>query len=324
MPPAAGARGALRVLDALVRWYAQPPADDAGLGDRARPRAAPAASGLAPGACWPIRAASRPFPNARWPALAQHHEVVVLLLTDPLETRTAEGGVAVRQRSGERTASSSISRQPRAAPTLAATNSPRRSSARWRTLPARGVRVQCCRATRRASPGCRLLGARARRRGLMQARRAGPARYPRTARAAVVAAGAGLVAAARAALLRAVRGRVVDGIAASCASVARIARAVRRGVARRTTSAAAGRRDVGTAAPRCAPARCPAPTRLQGEDWLRFLDAGDERKPPFQARRRTSAAATAASAARSMPQQVAALRELARARASSNGWRRDE
>ena len=32
VPPAAGTRGALRVLDALVRWYTQPPADDAGLG----------------------------------------------------------------------------------------------------------------------------------------------------------------------------------------------------------------------------------------------------------------------------------------------------
>ncbi len=31
IPPAAGPRGALRVLDALVRWYAKPPEDDAGL-----------------------------------------------------------------------------------------------------------------------------------------------------------------------------------------------------------------------------------------------------------------------------------------------------
>ena len=31
VPPAAGPRGALRVLDALVRWYAAPPAEDAGL-----------------------------------------------------------------------------------------------------------------------------------------------------------------------------------------------------------------------------------------------------------------------------------------------------
>ena len=31
VPPASGARGALRVLDALVRWYSQAPADDAGL-----------------------------------------------------------------------------------------------------------------------------------------------------------------------------------------------------------------------------------------------------------------------------------------------------
>src|SRR6478736_7221178 len=31
IPPAAGPRGALRVLDALVRWYAATPPDDAGL-----------------------------------------------------------------------------------------------------------------------------------------------------------------------------------------------------------------------------------------------------------------------------------------------------
>jgi uncharacterized protein (DUF58 family) len=30
IPPAGGPRGALRVLDALVRWYAAPPEDDAG------------------------------------------------------------------------------------------------------------------------------------------------------------------------------------------------------------------------------------------------------------------------------------------------------
>ena len=35
--------------------------------------------------CWPIRKASRRSRQRRWPALAQHHEVIVLLLTDPLE-----------------------------------------------------------------------------------------------------------------------------------------------------------------------------------------------------------------------------------------------
>jgi len=82
--PASGVRGALRVLDALVRWYADPPADDAGLvvaldhaerllrpGSRLVLLADPASIAL--------------VPERRWPALAQHHEVIVLLLTDPLE-----------------------------------------------------------------------------------------------------------------------------------------------------------------------------------------------------------------------------------------------
>ncbi|GAB3104976.1 DUF58 domain-containing protein [Lysobacter terrae] len=83
--PASGARGALRVLDALVRWYAQPPQDDAGLSvalDHAQRL-------LRPGARLVLLADPHSvagIPERRWPALAQHHEVIVLLLTDPLET----------------------------------------------------------------------------------------------------------------------------------------------------------------------------------------------------------------------------------------------
>lgn len=83
--PASGARGALRVLDALVRWYAQPPEDDAGLSvalDHA-------ARLLRPGSRLVVLAdpsSMSTIPEQRWPALAQHHEVIVLLLTDPLET----------------------------------------------------------------------------------------------------------------------------------------------------------------------------------------------------------------------------------------------
>src|SRR5690606_1102672 len=89
VPPASGPRGALRVLDALVRWYAAPPEDDAGLGfalDHAvrllRPGsrlvvlADPGSVAPDDGAAWPL---------ARWASLAQHHEVVVLLLVDALE-----------------------------------------------------------------------------------------------------------------------------------------------------------------------------------------------------------------------------------------------
>lgn len=83
--PASGARGALRVLDALVRWYSQPPEEDAGLAvalDHAQRL-------LRPGSRVVLLADPRSvsdIPERRWPALAQHHEVVVLLLTDPLET----------------------------------------------------------------------------------------------------------------------------------------------------------------------------------------------------------------------------------------------
>ncbi len=84
VPPAAGARGALRVLDALVRWYAHPPTDDAGLA------AALENAGrlLRPGSRLVVLADPRSIaaiPESRWPQLAAHHEVVVLMPTDALE-----------------------------------------------------------------------------------------------------------------------------------------------------------------------------------------------------------------------------------------------
>jgi uncharacterized protein (DUF58 family) len=82
--PAAGARGALRVLDALVRWYTEPPADDAGLEvalDHARRL-------LKPGSRVYVLADAASVvavPAHRWAALAMHNEVRVRLLSDPLE-----------------------------------------------------------------------------------------------------------------------------------------------------------------------------------------------------------------------------------------------
>jgi uncharacterized protein (DUF58 family) len=82
--PASGSRGALRVLDALVRWYAQPPEHDAGFAvaldhaDRL----------LRPGSRLVVLADPLSVlaqPASRWPMLVQHREVVVLLMTDPLE-----------------------------------------------------------------------------------------------------------------------------------------------------------------------------------------------------------------------------------------------
>ncbi len=85
IPPASGTRGALRVLDALVRWYSAPPPDDLGLAfalDHA-------ARLLRPGSRLLVLADPHSLagvPESRWPALAAHHDVIVLLLTDPLET----------------------------------------------------------------------------------------------------------------------------------------------------------------------------------------------------------------------------------------------
>ena len=84
IPPAAGPRGALRVLDALVRWYSHPPSDDAGLTvalDHARRLLRPGSRLIVLADAASVAA----VPAQRWPALAMHNEVVVLLLTDPLE-----------------------------------------------------------------------------------------------------------------------------------------------------------------------------------------------------------------------------------------------
>ncbi|MFT3755023.1 MAG: DUF58 domain-containing protein [Pseudoxanthomonas sp.] len=84
LPPASGAHGALRVLDALARWYVQPPADDAGLAvalDHA-------ARLLRPGSRLLVLADPHSIVSMdenRWLRLAAHNEVMVLLLTDPLE-----------------------------------------------------------------------------------------------------------------------------------------------------------------------------------------------------------------------------------------------
>lgn len=83
--PAGGTRGALRVLDALVRWYAKRPDDDTGL-DAALDHAERL---LRPGSRLVLLADPRSvaaIAEQRWARLAGHHDVVVLLLADPLET----------------------------------------------------------------------------------------------------------------------------------------------------------------------------------------------------------------------------------------------
>ena len=84
VPPASGPRGALRVLDALVRWYGAPPSEDAGLAFALEH----AERLLRPGSRLIVLAdpaSIAAIDTSRWPALAAHHEIVVLLLTDPLE-----------------------------------------------------------------------------------------------------------------------------------------------------------------------------------------------------------------------------------------------
>lgn len=135
--PAAGARGALRVLDALVRWYARPPEEDAGL-EVALDHAARL---LRPGSRLVVLADPRSFadvPERRWPGLAQHHEVVVLLLTDPLELAPPQAALPFRS-DGHRVELDLASegqrqrwREEFAGPVEAA----------LQRLPSRGVRVQ--------------------------------------------------------------------------------------------------------------------------------------------------------------------------------------
>ena len=82
--PAAGTRGVLRTLDGLVRWYREPPDDDLGLAVALEH----AGRLLRPGSRLVVladAASVAAIPQRRWPVLAQHHEVIVLMLTDPFE-----------------------------------------------------------------------------------------------------------------------------------------------------------------------------------------------------------------------------------------------
>jgi uncharacterized protein (DUF58 family) len=135
--PAAGPRGALRVLDALVRWYREPPGDDLGLGvalDHARRLLRPGSRLIVLADPASIAA----LPPERWPALTMHNEVVVLLLSDPLEREPPRANLPF-QAAGHRVELDLAAAAQRQ---------------RWRTafvapldaalaqLPARGVRVQ--------------------------------------------------------------------------------------------------------------------------------------------------------------------------------------
>jgi uncharacterized protein (DUF58 family) len=137
IPPAGGPRGALRVLDALVRWYAAPQEDDTGLGAALDQ----AARVLRPGSRLVVLAdpaSIATIDQHRWPAFALHHETTVLLLVDPLERDPPKAALPFA------TAAHRVE--------LDLASAPQRQ--RWRkefvapldaalqALPARGVRVQ--------------------------------------------------------------------------------------------------------------------------------------------------------------------------------------
>ena len=82
--PDGGSRGVLRVLDALVRWYAQPPAQGGGLDDAL----ATSSRLLHPGASLVVLADASSLAavgDGRLAGLARHHDLMVVLVSDPLE-----------------------------------------------------------------------------------------------------------------------------------------------------------------------------------------------------------------------------------------------
>lgn len=101
VPAASGPRGALRVLDALARWYARPPEDDAGLQvaiDHARRL-------LRPGSRLVVLADPQSLdglPDTTWTALSLHADVTVLLLVDALEMCPPEVTLPFRPVDGAR------------------------------------------------------------------------------------------------------------------------------------------------------------------------------------------------------------------------------
>jgi uncharacterized protein (DUF58 family) len=93
LPPAGSARGALRVLDALNRWYQAPPADDLGLEVALQSAARVSKPGTRLVALLDPRSVDA-VADARWTALAAHHDAFAVLLVDPLELAPPQARVA--------------------------------------------------------------------------------------------------------------------------------------------------------------------------------------------------------------------------------------
>ncbi|HET7843871.1 MAG TPA: DUF58 domain-containing protein [Xanthomonadales bacterium] len=93
--PAGGSRGALRVLDALVRWYAAPPAEDAGFAKAVETATRLAKPGSRIVALVDPRS-TEAVPDARFTALAAHMDAIAVLVVDPLELEPPAERVAFR------------------------------------------------------------------------------------------------------------------------------------------------------------------------------------------------------------------------------------
>ncbi|WP_372018775.1 DUF58 domain-containing protein [Pseudoxanthomonas sp. 10H] len=136
IPPASGLRGAMRVLDALARWYARPPQEDAGLAVALEH----AQRLLRPGAQLVVLAdasAAAAVPALRWTALARHHQATLVLLQDPLERDPPRRTLAFR--TGTRRIELGLEGDGARARWNEAFVEPARALAR--TLPAQGWRV---------------------------------------------------------------------------------------------------------------------------------------------------------------------------------------
>lgn len=84
LAPAGGSRGVLLTLDALRRWYTQPPQEDAGIGVALEQ----SARLLRPGSRLLLLldpCSLEPVADASLRALAQHQDALAVLLVDPLE-----------------------------------------------------------------------------------------------------------------------------------------------------------------------------------------------------------------------------------------------
>lgn len=93
LPPAGGVRGALRVLDALNRWYQQAPADDLGLDAALQSAARVSKPGARIIALIDPRSVDA-IADARWTALSAHHDAIAILLVDPLELAPPQARLA--------------------------------------------------------------------------------------------------------------------------------------------------------------------------------------------------------------------------------------